>query len=213
MELDSNQIKKDILMSKTFEEMTKAELADVAKLYKVEDKVAELAVERAKEAGKSVPKVPGNDCYIEVLNEIKANRAEEAGVSTEVEAKAEVGNKHSSKGKSLAEIRSDFMHTKVEVIITDHDTSTSTEEELEGRIVNISWGNKRGKETARIKLNGGPQYVKEGALRAMETILLPTNMKDKSVRSKKRFGIEYLMGWSEEKLERMKEVQKAKVAI
>jgi hypothetical protein len=213
MELDSNQIKKDILMSKTFEEMTKAELADVAKLYKVEDKVAELAVERAKEAGKSVPKVPGNDCYIEVLNEVKESRAKEAGVKPESKDEVKIGNKHSSKGKSLAEIRSDFMHTKVEVIITDHDTSTSTEEELEGRIVNISWGNKRGKETARIKLNGGPQYVKEGALRAMETILLPTNMKDKSTRNKKRFGIEYLMGWTEEKRLAKIEEQKTKIAV
>jgi 23S rRNA U2552 (ribose-2'-O)-methylase RlmE/FtsJ len=213
MELDSNQIKKDILMSKTFEEMTKAELADVAKLYKVEDKVAELAVERAKEAGKSVPKVPGNDCYIEVLNEVKESRAKEAGVKPESKGEVKIGNKHSSKGKSLAEIRSDFMHTKVEVIITDHDTSTSTEEELEGRIVNISWGNKRGKETARIKLNGGPQYVKEGALRAMETILLPTNMKDKSTRNKKRFGIEYLMGWTEEKRLAKIEEQKTKIAV
>ncbi|RKY55694.1 MAG: hypothetical protein DRP93_02920 [Candidatus Neomarinimicrobiota bacterium] len=197
-------------MSK-FEDMTKAELAEVAKLYKVEDKVEKLAAERAREAGKGKPKVPGNDIYIEVLEGLKAERAEEAPAEAKVGKK--IGNKHSSKGKTLAQVRSDFLHTKVEVIITDHDTSTSVEEELEGRVVNISWGNKRGKETARIKLNGGPQYVKEGALRAMETIKLSTNLKDKSSRTKKRFGIDYLAGWTEEKLLAMRELQKTKMAV
>jgi len=192
-------------MSK-FEDMTKAELAEVAKLYKVEDKVEELAAERAREAGKGKPKVPGNDVYIEVLEGLKAERAP----TESVVVPGKVGNAHSSKGKTLLQVRSDFLHTKLEVIITDHDTSTSTEEEMEGKIVSISWGNKRGKETARIKLNGGPQYVKEGALRAMETIKLPTNMKDKSTRTKKRFGIDYLAGWTPEKLERMKAAQKLK---
>jgi len=195
-------------MSK-FEDMTKAELAEVAKLYKVEDQVEELAAERAREAGKGKPKVPGNDIYIEVLEGLKAERAEDAPVEEE-KVVDKVGNAHSSKGKTLLQVRSDFLHTKLEVIITDHDTSTSTEEEMEGKIVSISWGNKRGKETARIKLNGGPQYVKEGALRAMETIKLPTNMKDKSTRTKKRFGIDYLAGWTPDKLERMKAAQKLK---
>ena len=197
-------------MSK-FEDMTKAELAEVAKLYKVEDKVEKLAAERAREAGKGKPKVPGNDIYIEVLEGLKAERAEDA--PTEAKVGKKIGNKYSSKGKTLAQVRSDFLHTKVEVIITDHDTSTSVEEELEGRVVNISWGNKRGKETARIKLNGGPQYVKEGALRAMETIKLSTNLKDKSSRTKKRFGIDYLAGWTEEKLLAMRELQKTKMAV
>jgi len=199
-------------MSKEFSEMTKAELAEMAKLYKVEDKVEELAAERAREAGKGRPKIPGNDCYIEVLEGLKAERAVDAP-KEEVVVAGKVGNAHSSKGKTMAQVRSDFLHTKIEVIITDHDNSTSTEEEIEGKIINISWGNKRGKETARIKLNGGPQYVKEGALRSMETIMIPTNLKTKSLRNKKRFGIEYLPGWSPEKLEAKKLEQKAKVSI
>ena len=199
-------------MSKEFKDMTKAELAEMAKLYKVEDKVEELAAERAREAGKGKPKTPSNDCYIEVLEGLKAERAVDAP-KEEVVVPGKVGNAHSSKGKTMAQVRSDFQHTKIEVIITDHDTSTSTEEEMEGKIVNISWGNKRGKETARIKLNGGPQYVKEGALRAMETIKLPTNLKDKSSRTKKRFGIDYLSGWSPEKLAAKKAEQKTKMAL
>jgi len=195
------------MSEKTFSEMTKSELQEVAALYKVEDKVEELAAERAREAGKGKPKVPGNDIYIEVLEGLKAERAEDAPVKEEV-IPGKVGNKISSKGKTIVQVRTDYLHTKVPVKITDHDNSTSTEEERVGAVINIGWGNKRGKETARIPLNAGVQYVKEGALQAMRDVKVPVNLKDKTVRDKSRFGIEVTGGWDEAELERNKAKQK-----
>jgi len=193
-------------MSK-FEEMTKAELVEVAKLYKVEDQVEDLAAERAREAGKGKPKVPNNDIYIEVLEGLKAERAKDAPAVAEV-IPGKVGNAHSSKGKTMAQVRRGFLHTKVPVRITDHDNSTSTEEERVGKVINIGWGNKRGKETARIALDAGVQYVKEGAIQAMRDVKVPVNLKNKTVRDKSRFGIEETVGWDEAELERNKVKQK-----
>ncbi len=194
-------------MSKEFEEMTKAELVDVAKLYNVEDQVEDLAAERAREAGKGKPKVPNNDIYIEVLEGLKAERAKDAPAVAEV-IPGKVGNAHSSKGKTMAQVRRGFLHTKIPVRITDHDNSTSTEEERVGKVINIGWGNKRGKETARIALDAGVQYVKEGAIQAMRDVKVPVNLKNKTVRDKSRFGIEETVGWDEAELERNKVKQK-----
>ena len=194
-------------MSKEFSEMTKAELAEMAVLYKVEDKVEELAAERAREAGKGKPKVPSNECYVEVLEGLKAERAEDAP-KVEAVVPGKVGNDHSSKGKTMAKVRRDFLHTKVPVRITDHDNSTSTEEERVGKVINIGWGNKRGKETARIALDAGVQYVKEGAIQAMRDVKIPVNLKNKTIRDKSRFGIEETVGWDEAELERNKVKQK-----
>ena len=198
----------DIQMStKTFSEMNKKELQEAANFYGVTDKVEELSKSKALDEGKVVPKVPTNDIYIEVLEQVKAERNGDANSSEE-----KVGNSHSSAGLPLSEVQYKYLHDKVPVLITDHDTSVTTEEEVEGRVINISWGNKRGRETARIPLNSGMQYVKEGALQAMEDIMIPVYLKDKTVRNKKRFGIERTTGWTKEKLEQKIQEQKAKVS-
>ncbi len=205
-------------MSKSFDEMSKKELQTAAEFYKVTDKVIALSKEKAEADGKATPKVPTNETYIEVLEGLKSERAKDPEVIAEVDDNEEeptkVGNAHSSAGKSYAEMTRDFLHTKVPVIITDHDSSTSTEEEIEGKIVNISWGNKRGKETARIALNTSDiQYVKEGALRAMRDVMIPVNLRDKTTRNKRRFGIEITQGWSKEELDRRKKEQALKEKV
>ena len=193
---------------KTFTDMTKKELQEVAKLYKLENRIEDLSIQKAKEAEEQVPKVPTNATYVEVLEAYKAEKAIDA---PKVDAK--IGNDCSSSGKSITQVKYDFMHTKIPVIVTDNDNSSSTEEEIEGKIVQISCGNKRGKGTYRIALNAGTQNVPEVAIRAMRNIKIPVNTKTKSTRTKKRFGIEPGVPLTEEGLEALKEMQKGKVAV
>jgi len=200
-----------------FKDMNKKELQAAAKLYKLEDDVQALNVAKAKEDDKAVPKEPTNAMYVEILEGYKVLKDEEqpADVKAAKAAKesgkaGKIGNQYSSKGQTQVQVRTKFLHTKVAVKITDHDNSTSTEEEKRGRVINIGWGNKRGKETARIPLNAGVQYVKEGAIKAMESVKIPTHLKTSTIRDKQRFGIEMAQGWDEQMLEKKKAEQKAR---
>jgi len=196
---------------KTFTDMTKKELQEVAKLYKLENRIEDLSIQKAKDAEEQVPKVPTNATYVEVLEAYKAEKAIDAPKAGDAPRK--IGNECSSSGKSIVQVKRDYMNTKIPVIVTDNDNSSSTEEEIEGKIVQISWGNKRGKETSRIALNAGTQNIKEGAIRAMRNIKIPVNTKTKSTRTKKRFGIEPGVPLTEEGLEALKEIQKSKIAV
>ena len=166
---------------KAYEDMTKTELQKTAAIYKVEDKVLARAKEEAIEAKKPVPKVPTNDTYIAVLNEhAEANPIEDE--------ESEVGNSVSSSGENLEEIQKRHMQTKVRVTITDHDTNTSTEEELEDRVISIRYGNKRGRFTDHIPVHGNPTHVRQAALDALKNVKATVN-KAKSSSVRERFKI------------------------
>ena len=200
-------------MSKSFTDMNKKELQVAAEFYGVADEIAELSKKQAIADKKAVPKVPTDETYIEVLEALKAERAEDPEVIAEADDSEPtvIGNAHSSAGKTIAQVREDYSNTKVEVLITDHDTSTSTEEEIEGKVVNISIGNKRGRTTVRVPLNAGKQYLPERTIALMREIMIPVNLKGSTARTKRRFGIEYTAGWTEEYLAKKIIEQKAKV--
>jgi len=164
-------------MSKTFEEMTKAELQDVAKLYKLEDKIREVADAEAKEAGKQVPKVPNNDVYIKVLNAFKDERAE--GMPKPAKD-GEVGNEFSSAGKTMKQVKKDYATSKQRVTVTDHNSNTSTEEELTDRLIPVRWGNKSGRYTDHIPVHGEPTHVRQGAIDVLRDAKMTLNQKNKS---------------------------------
>jgi hypothetical protein len=168
------------MMGKTFEEMNKKELVASAVLYGVDKEVEELNVSRAEEAGRTPNKLPANDLYIEVLNRVLNSR--------KVENAKSIGSKVSSSGKDIIDIKAGYKQTKVRVEITDHDNNTSTEEELDDKVIAIRWGNKGGRYTDFVPSGGRPTHVRQGAIDILKGSVSPVN-KAKEVGTKKRFAV------------------------
>jgi hypothetical protein len=131
--------------------------------------------------------------YVEVLNEVLEERK-----TNPTEA---VGSKVSSSGKDIATVRADYKQTKVRVVITDHDNNTSTEEELDNRVIPIRWGNKNGRFTDFVAPNGKKTHVRQGAIDILKDAVSPVN-KTKSVEKKKRFAVTDVEPLTQEELER-----------
>ena len=218
------------MATKSYEQMTKAELLKAINFFKLEGKVAELG----KDANSLI-----NADYVKVLNafrdsqaalngaedtntneeEIMADKVEvkeeiktEAKVETETTLKAPVVPefKKLTRDEEVA-LAAEYNLTKTRVVVTDHDTTQSMEADVLERGVTISWGNKfLGSQTDCVFMHGEPQYVRNGALAAMKTILIPTNSKDSTSRTKARFSITEVEGWTQEKIDELRAQQKLK---
>ena len=222
------------MATKSYEQMTKAELLKAISFFKLEGKVAELG----KDANSLI-----NADYVKVLNafrdsqaalngaedtntDININEEEIMADKVEVQEEVQVENKVETKTTQKAPVVPEFKKltrdeevalaaeynlTKTRVVITDHDTTQSMEADVLERGVTISWGNKfLGSQTDCVFMHGDPQYVRNGALAAMKTILIPTNSKDSTSRTKSRFSITEVEGWTQEKIDELKAQQKLK---
>ena len=222
------------MATKSYEQMTKAELLKAISFFKLEGKVAELG----KDANSLI-----NADYVKVLNAFRdsqaaLNGAEDTNTNTntneeeimadkvEVQEEVKVENKVETKTTPKAPVVPEFKKltrdeevalaaeynlTKTRVVVTDHDTTQSMEADVLERGVTISWGNKfLGSQTDCVFMHGEPQYVRNGALAAMKTILIPTNSKDSTSRTKARFSITEVEGWTQEKIDELRAQQKLK---
>ena len=223
------------MATKSYEQMTKAELLKAIGFFKLEGKVAEL--------GKDENSLINAD-YVKVLNafrdsqaalngaedtntntneeEIMANKVEPeiqvnfSGEETKVETKTTQKTPVVTEPKKLTKdeevaLAAEYNMTRTRVVITDHDTTQSMEADVLEKGVVISWGNKfLLSQTDCVFMHGEPQYVRNGALEAMKTILIPTNSKDSTSRTKSRFSITEVEGWSQEKIDELKAQQKLK---
>ena len=222
------------MATKSYEQMTKAELLKAISFFKLEGKVAELG----KDANSLI-----NADYVKVLNAFRdsqaaLNGAEDTNTDTntneeeimadkvEVQEEVKVENKVETKTTPKAPVVPEFKKltrdeevalaaeynlTKTRVVVTDHDTTQSMEADVLERGVTISWGNKfLGSQTDCVFMHGEPQYVRNGALAAMKTILIPTNSKDSTSRTKARFSITEVEGWTQEKIDELRAQQKLK---
>ena len=221
------------MATKSYEQMTKAELLKAISFFKLEGKVAELG----KDANSLI-----NADYVKVLNAFRDSQAalngaedtntneeeimadkvepevqvnfsgEENKVETKITTKAPVvpEPKKLTRDEEVA-LAAEYNLTKTRVVITDHDTTQSMEADVLERGVTISWGNKfLLSQTDCVFMHGDPQYVRNGALAAMKTILIPTNSKDSTSRTKSRFSITEVEGWTQEKIDELKAQQKLK---
>ncbi len=179
-------------MDKSFEEMSKAELQKVAKLYKVEDEAIALSKKEAEEAGNGVPKVPTNAQYITVLEAFKEGRADEAAAEgipvVGKKGTGKVGNAHSSAGKTMKQVKKDHDMTKERIQVTDNNNNQTTEEEDEALLTRVSWGNKQGRFHDHVSAQGNVGFVRAGVIPVLKQASMPINQKNK-VGSKKRFTI------------------------
>lgn len=220
------------MATKSYEQMTKAELLKAISFFKLEGKVAELG----KDANSLI-----NADYVKVLNAFRdsqaaLNGAEDTNTNTneeeimadkvevqeEIKTESKVETKITPKAPVVPEFKkltrdeevalaAEYNMTRTRVVITDHDTTQSMEADVLEKGVVISWGNKfLLSQTDCVFMHGEPQYVRNGALAAMRTILIPTNSKDSTSRTKSRFSITEVEGWTQEKIDELKAQQKLK---
>lgn len=196
------------MSTKSYEKMTKPELEEASKFFKLNDRVQELATDNERQDG-----LPTKADYIQALNEFKDKQA--ASVETD-ETEDEIGGETGSSNKSKEQLVVDDLTRKVMVIVHDHNNTQTTEEDLEGMVYTQGWGNMlTGGYSDNIALHGRPQYVHRGAILAMEDILIPTTFKDnegkeKPSRTKKRFAITEVDGWTQDQLDSHAKEQKLK---
>ena len=221
-------------MAKSYEQMTKAELLKAISFFKLEGKVAELGKDANSLINADYVKVlnafrdsqaalNGAEDTNTIINTNEEEiMADEVEVQEEVKVENKVETKTTPKAPVVPEFKkltrdeevalaAEYNMTKTRVVVTDHDTTQSMEADVLERGVTISWGNKfLGSQTDCVFMHGEPQYVRNGALAAMKTILIPTNSKDSTSRTKARFSITEVEGWTQEKIDELKAQQKLK---
>ena len=214
--------------------MTKAELLKAISFFKLEGKVAELGKDANSLINADYVKVlnafrdsqaalnDAEDTNTIINTNEEENMADEVEVQEEVKVENKVETKTTPKAPVVPEFKkltrdeevalaAEYNLTKTRVVVTDHDTTQSMEADVLERGVTISWGNKfLGSQTDCVFMHGEPQYVRNGALAAMKTILIPTNSKDSTSRTKARFSITEVEGWTQEKIDELRAQQKLK---
>ena len=203
------------MSAKKFEQMTKAELLKAISQLKLQDKVDELKAETGKDDDSLV-----NADYVKVLNAFKDKQDEINGVTTEEESADEtagavtktiVPNPVPKTRDEEIQLAAEYNFTKSYVLVTDHDNTQSTDSDDLLRGVKIQWGNRftLGQSDV-VFMHGEPQYVRNGAIEAMKTMLIPTNSESATTRVKKRFSIVEVEGWDQDKIDALKEQQRLK---
>ena len=203
------------MSTKKFEQMTKAELLKAISQLKLQDKVDELKAETGKDDDSLV-----NADYVKVLNAFKDKQDEINGVTAEEESadetagavtKAVTPNPVPRTREEEIQLAAEYNFTKSYVLVTDHDNTQSTDSDDLLRGVKIQWGNRftLGQSDV-VFMHGEPQYVRNGAIEAMKTMLIPTNSESATTRVKKRFSIVEVEGWDQDKIDALKEQQRLK---
>ena len=203
------------MSAKKFEQMTKAELLKAISQLKLQDKVDELKAETGKDDDSLV-----NADYVKVLNAFKDKQDEINGVTVEEESdgktsvavtKTVVPNSVPKTREEEIQLAAEYNFTKSYVLVTDHDNTQSTDSDDLLRGVKIQWGNRftLGQSDV-VFMHGEPQYVRNGAIEAMKTMLIPTNSESATTRVKKRFSIVEVEGWDQDKIDALKEQQRLK---
>ena len=203
------------MSAKKFEQMTKAELLKAISQLKLQDKVDELKAETGKDDDSLV-----NADYVKVLNAFKDKQDEINGVNVESESadetagavtKAVIPNAVPKTREEEIQLAAEYNFTKSYVLVTDHDNTQSTDSDDLLRGVKIQWGNRftLGQSDV-VFMHGEPQYVRNGAIEAMKTMLIPTNSESATTRVKKRFSIVEVEGWDQDKIDALKEQQRLK---
>ena len=206
------------MSAKKFEQMTKAELLKAISQLKLQDKVEELKVELGKDDDSLV-----NADYVKVLNAFKDKQDEINGVTPEEEpdeledeslgatAKPVIPSPVPKTREDEIQLAAEYNFTKTYVVVTDHDNTQSTDSDDLLAGVKIQWGNRFTLgQTDVVFMHGEPQYVRNGAIEAMKTMLIPTNSESSTTRVKKRFSITEVEGWDQDRIDALKEQQRLK---
>ena len=197
-------------MSKTFKEMTKQELVSATEKFKLVDAVEAIAKDKSKIT---------NAEYVTVLEEYKAKQDEvnsEAKESLEQDKK-EVKNKPVPGPRKLTvDEQIAYLNTKTRVVITDHDNTLNIIDDSQNRRFLFEWGSVKlgGMKPGGIALDGKPQYVENGAIMKLKSLMYNNHTKDSAgnvvVKSEPRFVISEVADLTQNELDALAEKQRTR---
>lgn len=190
-----------------YKDMTKAELLAEIEKRNCSALIAQIA---------KYPAKPSNDELIKVL-ETYDNGGELTTDTSSANSVIEEDTKFIdetagvvTEPEQLLEVVAD---TLIPVIVTDHDTSMTTEENIENRVFRGSCGNlMTGTITFAVANHGRMQYLPMIVVEHLKGLRMASNYKDangKEVSSidKKRFSVTNVEGWTPEQLEAHRQEQ------
>ena len=178
---------------------TKAELLAAIEEQGLHDKIATYA---------KFPAKPTNDELIAVLESVNSESQEPVVVEKVIDESYKVTDK-----ESLSQLETDLM---IPVIVTDHDTSVTTEENIENKVFKGSIGNiYTGTVAFSVALHGKMQYLPKIVVDHLKEVTMASNYKNAagvevSDRSRKRFSVVEVQGWTDEELEAHRQEQISK---
>lgn len=180
----------------TYVDMTKAEL-----LVEIENRglASQVAI------AAKFPAKPTNDELIKVLEIADAELT--SGSEISAEPKELTVEEICGSGMTKEELMLHEQEIGIPVIVTDYDTSITTEENIENRVFRGSIGNlMTGTISFTVTMHGKMQYLPRIVIDNLKTITMASNFKDASgkevsSRDRLRFNVTEVEGWTEDELE------------
>ena len=185
-------------------DMTKAELLAEIENRGLLSNVSEVA---------KFPAKPTNDELIKVL---ELADAELQTGSEPVAVKKVTVEDICGSGMTKEELMLFEQEVGIPVIVTDYDTSVTTEENIENRVFRGSIGNlMTGTISFAVAMHGRMQYLPRIVIDHLRTVTMASNYKDAtgkevSARDKLRFNVTEVEGWTEDELEAHRKEQSLK---
>lgn len=185
-------------------DMTKAELLAEIENRGLLSNVSEVA---------KFPAKPTNDELIKVL---ELADAELQTGSEPVAVKKVTVEDICGSGMTKEELMLFEQEVGIPVIVTDYDTSVTTEENIENRVFRGSIGNlMTGTISFAVAMHGRMQYLPRIVIDHLRTVTMASNYKDAtgkevSARDKLRFNVTEVEGWTEDELDAHRKEQSLK---
>ena len=179
-----------------YNDMTKAELLSEIENRGLLSNVSEVA---------KFPAKPTNDELIKVLELADADL--QTGSEPVVAVKKVTVEDICGSGMTKEELMLFEQEVGIPVIVTDYDTSVTTEENIENRVFRGSIGNlMTGTISFAVAMHGRMQYLPRIVIDHLRTVTMASNYKDAtgkevSARDKLRFNVTEVEGWTEDELE------------
>lgn len=187
-----------------YDDMTKAELLAEIENRGLLSNVSEVA---------KFPAKPTNDELIKVL---ELADAELQTGSEPVAVKKVTVEDICGSGMTKEELMLFEQEVGIPVIVTDYDTSVTTEENIENRVFRGSIGNlMTGTISFAVAMHGRMQYLPRIVIDHLRTVTMASNYKDAtgkevSARDKLRFNVTEVEGWTEDELDAHRKEQSLK---
>ena len=181
-------------------------------LKELAEEAEDLGIEKVR--GKNNPAKPTKQDYLVAIELFKTHG--NVGEETEEVEEVVVVKQTVKPRQSAAKLRKLDLFRKIEVIVHDNqDSQTKDKDEL----FPVSWGNRLGVERDLIALNGEPQFVRKGAISALEDISMSSSKRKDNgsgiiITQSKRFFVKTVggAGMTEDRLEDLKAKQKVQSA-
>lgn len=152
------------------------------------------------------PAKPTNDELVAVLEAFDLGQTAET-VANDIESTKEKPVLSAPEPISVDEQVMLVTDLMIPVVVTDYDTSTTTEENIENKVFRGSCGNlMTGTISFAVALHGRMQYLPKIVIDHLRSITMVSNFKNASgaevsVRDRPRFNVTEVEGWSETELE------------